>query len=213
MTSNKKEDIVIIGAGGFGREVYSILQETHYNVLGYIDSCKREESHLAPILGPDEYLEKLKEQGLRNLVIAIGNSNLREEIFHKVKSQGFHLPTIIHPTACIAEDTVIKEGSVIYPMAVIMSGCCIGECSLVNSGSTLGHDVKVGHFSNINPGAHIAGHVTLGAHCYVGLAANIIENLNIAQGSTVAAGATVISNVPAKVLVAGVPATIKKELS
>ena len=46
----------------------------------------------------------------------------------------------------------------------------------------------------------------------MGLGANVLERLIIGDGAFVGGGAVVIEDVPARVLVVGVPARIKKSL-
>ncbi len=48
--------------------------------------------------------------------------------------------------------------------------------------------------------------------CWIGAGSRILGGVNVGAGSVVAAGSVVVRDVPASVLVAGVPAIFKKQL-
>jgi sugar O-acyltransferase (sialic acid O-acetyltransferase NeuD family) len=207
-----KETIVIIGAGGFGREVYSIINREYYNIVGFIDNTADQNIKLpAPIIGGDEVISLLKRDNIANSVcIAIGNMKLRSKLFQIAQSAGLEVPTIIHSSAIILSKIKIGDGSIIYPNVVVMDNCFIGNCVLLNSAVTLGHDVTLGNFSNINPGVNLAGRIKIGNYSMVGIGSSIRENIVIGDNVIIGAGSTVVKNVESDQIVFGVSATIKK---
>ena len=212
MTSSVNKKIVILGAGGFGREVATLLKDCGYQVPGFLDQLRKLPDGLPPVLGDDSLLETLLEQGVNNLAIAVAEPEIRKKLFKKVKKMGFSLPAIVHPKAYVAESVSVKEGCIIYPMAVIMNGCRLRESCLINSNVSLGHDTEIGAFSNINPGARLGGNIVVGEQCYIGIGATVIEKLTIGSNSVIAAGACAIKDIPKSVMCAGVPAQIKKDI-
>jgi maltose O-acetyltransferase len=62
-------------------------------------------------------------------------------------------------------------------------------------------------------GAGIAGPISVGDGCWIGAGVYILGGTSIGAGSVVAAGAVVVRDVPPNVLVAGVPAIVKKQLA
>ena len=124
--------------------------------------------------------------------------------------------------------------------AQIIGDVNIGEHSSIWFNSVLRGDVQrivVGHHSNVQDlcmihvtrdthATHIGNYVSLGhgviAHgctiedrCLIGMGSVILDTANIGTESIVAAGAVVPigMKVPPRSLVAGVPATVKKELN
>jgi|TARA_B100001971_G_scaffold149931_1_gene139055 sugar O-acyltransferase (sialic acid O-acetyltransferase NeuD family) len=201
-----KEKIVIIGAGGFGREVYYFLNDMIYNCVGFIDYNKIDEKLPLPIIGFENEIEGLiEEYQFSSCVIAIGDINKRKMISNNVQNFPIRFPSILHSSIqCYTKD--IGNGTIVYPGVVIMNDCKVGKHTLINSGVTLGHDVLIGDYCNINPGAHLAGHISVGNGSLIGIGASIKEEITIGDNSVIGAGSVVINDIPDNATVYGVPA-------
>jgi sugar O-acyltransferase (sialic acid O-acetyltransferase NeuD family) len=198
-----RKKIIIIGGGGFGREVFSIIDNNQYDVVGFLDKTTGLNLPLpSGLIGDDRLIPNLKTRGIADLVVvAIGNLQKRKEIFQTVKKSGLSLPQIIHSSATVLTSIPLGKGTIIYPGVVVMNDCKIGQGVLLNSGVTLGHDVTVGDFSSINPGAHIAGRIRIGKETLIGLGVSIRENVK-------GAGSLVLNDIPDNSVVYGLPAKI-----
>lgn len=203
-----REKIVIVGSGGFGREVFHLIDKSLYDPVGFIDLFPDPYFPLfLPVLGDDTIIpDLLKKNIASSICVAVSNMQRRKELFELALLSGLTLPAIIHPSAVVLTEYPITQGTIIYPNVVVMNGCRIGKCVLLNSGVTLGHDVQIGDFSNINPGAHLAGKVKVGEKVLIGLGASILENLKIGNEAIVGAGSVVLKDVSPKSTVYGVPA-------
>lgn len=202
------ERIVIIGAGGFGKETYHLIDRNRYNPVGFIDPDPSSTSDLPlPVLGDDCLISELKDRGIASCVcVAIGDMKRRNFIFELALQNDLKLPPIVHSTAVVLTEFQIGIGTIIYPNVVIMNNCKIGKGVLLNSGVTVGHDVEIGDFSNINPGAHLAGRIKVGQGVIIGLGSSILENVQIGDKAIIGAGSVVLRNVAAGTVVYGVPA-------
>ena len=201
-----KENIAIIGAGGFGNEVYHIIDKNKYKPIGFIDIKSPAKDLPLEIIGSDGNIKNLKQDyDFDTIFLAIGDINKRAEIAKSVERFSLNYPEIIH-TSVIYNPDKIGKGSIIYPGTIIMNNCRIGEFSLLNSGVTIGHDVNVGNFCNINSGVNLAGRITIGDGSFLGIGATVRENIRIGKNSIVGAGSVVVSDVPDNSLVYGVPA-------
>jgi UDP-perosamine 4-acetyltransferase len=203
-----KKKIAIIGAGGFGREVYAIINKAEYDIVGFIDNkCEQLNDLPIPLIGGDEIIPFLVEKDIAQAVcVAIGNMHLRSKLSDSAKKAGLQLPPIIHSSATILSTKRIGDGAIIYPQVVIMANCQIDNGVLLNSAVTLGHDVKIGAFCNINPGAHLAGRIEIGKYTMVGIGTSVRENLSIGDNVIIGAGSVIIKNVESDQTVFGVPA-------
>lgn len=141
----------------------------------------------------------------------LGFSGIKtKQLIANLKSLNIEINTLIHPTSYIYESTVIGQGSIILPHVVVSSNSIIGEYTRINRGVTIGHNTIIGQYSTIQPGVNIAGYVNIGTNVTIGIGANIIEDVKIGNNSTIAAGAVVLDDVEDNVMVAGIPAKIKK---
>ena len=202
-----KKKIVILGAGGFGREVYHLIDKDLYDVVGFIDNLKTLENLPVSIIGGDVIIESLKSEDIAEyLAIAIGDMKVRHKLYNLCKRVKISLPTIIHSSATILTSHPIGNGTFVYPGVVIMNDCKIGNSVLINSGVTMGHDVEIGDFSNINPGVHLAGRIKIGEECMIGIGACVRENIKIGNRVIIGAGSVVVKDIPDDSLVYGVPA-------
>lgn len=201
-----KVKIAIIGAGGFGREVFNLINANKYQCIGFIDYKKTKKELPVPIIGYENDIEKLvATYSFSNCAIAIGDMDQRKKVYSKIEEYNIQFPVVIHSSVqSFSKD--INVGTIIYPGVVIMNDCKIGKFSLLNSGVTLGHDVVIGNFCNINPGAHLAGRITIGDGSFVGIGASIKENITIGKNVVIGAGSMVLNDVPDGTTVYGVPA-------
>ncbi len=112
------KDIVIIGAGGFAREVAWLIENINkskgqWNLLGFIDDDENlhgEKLNGYDILGDIDYLNKLKNEVY--CVIAIGDGKTRKQIVDRInKNRKF--ATLIHPDVDLSSTNLIGEGCII----------------------------------------------------------------------------------------------------
>jgi acetyltransferase-like isoleucine patch superfamily enzyme len=64
----------------------------------------------------------------------------------------------------------------------------------------------------LSPGVRITGNCVIGNYTVLGTNAVVLPKVRIGQNVMVGAGAVVTKNVPDNVMVAGVPAVVKKKL-
>lgn len=138
----------------------------------------------------------------------------REALADKLGRQfGLRFHTLIHPTAYVSPLAVVGQGVFIGATSVIAPGVVLADHVFINRGVSIGHDTQIGSYSRIQPGVNLGGLTRIGRGVTVGIGATVIERLVIGNGTVVAAGATVIADVAPGVLVAGVPAIVKKIIS
>ena len=197
--------IAIYGQSGHGQVVRQIAEACGYQNILWIDDNPTIKS-----MG-FEYFKQA--HSTVSVALGIGNNMARQRVYEKLKKANIPVATLTHPTAVIASDCSIGEGSIIMPLSVVNTLATIGVGSIINTSAIVEHECHVDVFVHLSPQAALAGGVSVGAFSHVGIGATVIQLLTIGSHSIVAAGSVVIQNIPNHVMVAGVPATIKKELS
>lgn len=141
-------------------------------------------------------------------VIAIGNNRIRKKIQTAISNAKWK--TVIHPTAIIAEDVIIGEGTVIMAGAIIQAGTVIGAHCIINTGACIDHDCIIEDFVHIAPNCSLAGGIKIGEGTFVGIGSSIIQNKIVGSWTTVGAGSVVIQDIPDNCIAVGVPASLIK---
>lgn len=205
--------IVIIGAGGHGREVADILKgQNQTQVIGFIDDNSElhgSEFDGLPVLGDWSWFEDPQRLEIA-VVCAVGLPQLRRRLTKRAESLGLSFAHAISLLAYISPSARLGEGITVFPHGVINAGAVVESHSILNVAATVSHDTRIGRYTTVNPGAHIGGNVTIGEGCYIGIGANVIQGQSIGEWSVVGAGAAVTTDLPANVTAVGVPAKIIK---
>lgn len=204
--------IVIVGAGGFGREVKVLIDQINqekasYEIEGFYDDDENLESKIngLPFLGKLEDLVKRKDKIA--IALGIGIPKIKQQLIARLSNNNFFFPTLIHPNVLIGKDAVkIGRGCVVCANNVITCNVLIEDFVTLNLSCTTGHDTKIKSFSSFMPAVNISGEVNIGQAVYVGTGAKIINQLEIGENTVVGAGAVVSKSLPADCTAVGIPA-------
>ena len=164
----------------------------------------------APLVRGTDVLRRLFARGYRFAVPALGDNAARRALSEAAVNAGFSLVTVTHPAAVVSPSARLDAGVVVLAGAVVGVRAEIRTGAVINTGATVDHDNDVGAFAFVGPGAHLAGNVRLADEVFVGIGASVVQGATIGRGAVVAAQAAVLGDVPARALVAGVPAAVKR---
>lgn len=121
----------------------------------------------------------------------------------RIRVQGVRL--IINENTFVGDDTLIMGSE--NTTVIIGKNCDISSrVNLITGTHHYGNACKAA-------GVGYGEDIIIEDGVWIGFGATILNGVSIGKGSIVAAGAVVIENVPAGVLVAGVPAKIRKQLN
>jgi len=212
------KQIVIYGAGGFGRELALLIErinsiEPKYELLGFVEDGESYPSGTIvngyKVLGTGAWLI---EHNDIYCACAIANVNIRKRIFEKYTLLGIKFETIIAPNVLIHNTNTIGRGCIIANRCSMTVNVTLGDGVFLNGGVVIGHDVTIGDFTTIFPRTDVSGGCHIGSCVLIGGHSFITPGKKIGDGATVAAGSIVFSNVKAGTTVLGNPAKRIKAL-
>lgn len=157
-----KPKLAIIGAGGHGKvcaDIASLMNQ--WEEIIFLDNSKVGKTVLGfdVIDSSDNWTNYIQEY---DFFIAIGDNKTREKVQLHLQSKGAILAKLIHPSAIIARDVEIAEGSLIAAGVVVNPSTQIGKGATLNTACTVDHDNQINDFVHVSPGAHLAGTVSIG---------------------------------------------------
>ncbi len=206
-------DLIIYGAGGFGREVAWLVERINqvsptWNLLGFIDeneSLKNTALNGYRVLGGREVLGNNPDA---YYVVAVGASKIREKIVNGIWDAypDIRFATVIDPSVEMSKQVSIGEGSIICAHTIITVNVSIGNHVIINLDCTVGHDAIIKDFSTVYPSANISGAARIGYAAELGTGMQIIQGKAVGDYSIIGAGATVVNDIPEGCTAVGCPA-------
>lgn len=210
------KNIVIIGAGGVGREVSLIIEQINlfkptWNVLGFIDDDDSKwgmDLDGRKVLGSMELFDTMDENTY--VVVAVANYKVKKSIVERLGGR-FKFATIIHPRVLTHDFMTVGDGTIIYEGAILTIDIRIGSHVIVSPKCGIGHDSIIKDYVSLLWNVNISGGDVVEEGVLMGTGSTLIQGLKIGKGATVGAGAVVVSNISAGCTAVGVPAKVIKQ--
>lgn len=206
-------DLLIIGAGGFGREVAWLIERINclqrtWNLVGFLDDDKSLHGTFLNgirVIGDMSYVANYKEAFF---VCAVGDSTTRERIVKKAKeiSPDVRFATLIDPSVLMSDIVSIDEGSIICAGSILTVNLHIGKHVIINLDCTIGHDALLSDFVTVYPSVNISGSTSIEECSEIGTGTQIIQGKRIGSRSIVGAGSVVVKDIPKDCTAVGCPA-------
>ena len=210
------KNVLISGASGHSKMIIDILHKTKtYNIIGFIDSFKEDGRNISgyDIIGSIDDLKRIKEEhNIYGIIIGVGDNFTRKEMKERIDNLSLVLkfPSVIHPSAVIAEDVTISEGSVIMASVVVNANAKIGKFCILNTATSLGHDSVMDDFSSLASGATTGGNVKIGFCSAICLKASLIQKITIGNHTVIGAASLVLKSIGDLKQAFGVPINTTK---
>lgn len=214
------QPIVIVGAGGHGREVLQLIRDINaaspepaWDCLGFlVDAAYLAQAPAVvgglPVLGDLSWLAA--RPGVQ-VVVAIGAPAARRLMVGRIRAQGGNaFPGLIHPRAWIGANVALGEGTLVCAGAMLTSDIKVGAHVHLNVASTLAHDDVLEDFVTLGPGVHVAGNVVLREGAELGIGCSVIPRCTVGAWSVLGAGAVVTQSIEADCTAVGSPARVVK---
>lgn len=209
---NYKDNIYIIGTGGFAKEIYFLLKEVNlYNIKGFVEyKPKNFELKIGletlPIIDEEEFLDNYEWS---NIVIGVGRPYLLKMLSEKFKN--FNKPNIIHPNFISDNKNIIMGvGNIITAGVIFTTDIKIGSFNVFNLNMTIGHDSIIGDQNVFNPSSNISGNNKIGNCNLFGVGSISLENMIIGNNNIIGASALLTKSIENNGIYMGVPAKLIK---
>ena len=204
------KNLIIIGAGGMGRTVYSnALESVGYGekfiVKGFIDDNLEALAgfpNYPPVIGT---IRDYQPQEDDVFVSSIGGAS-RRPCMEEIIRRGGEFLDLIHQTARLLTNVKLGKGNFIGAYSVIGNDAVIGDYNMIQSYTIIGHDAKVGNYNRIDTHVTCVGGVVIEDDVNIHTSAVISHNVVVEKGSHVGALSFVIKKVKAGTTVMGNPA-------
>lgn len=209
------KNIVIIGAGGVGREVSLIIQQINeleqtWNLLGFIDDNTDNWGKVIngnSVIGGIDSLEFLSNDTY--IVIAIANYEVKKNIVNKINNK-FKFATIVHPKVWIHDYMTVGEGTIIYEGAILTANIEIGNHVIISPKCGVGHDSIIKDYVSLLWNVNVSGNDLIEEGVMMGSGSTVIQGKKIGKGSIIGAGAVVVNDIESFSTAVGVPAKVIK---
>ncbi|GAA1788552.1 NeuD/PglB/VioB family sugar acetyltransferase [Nostocoides veronense] len=206
------EDLVIVGAGGFGRETLDLVMalnqaQEKWSVLGVVDDSPSPAN-----------LERLARRGVPHLggiadipravavAVAVGRPRARRAIVDELAGGGHRYPALIHPSAVVGTRFQHGEGLIVLGGVSIGTNVEIGAHVHLNAHAVVGHDTRLLNHVSVNPNATVSGECVVGPLTLLGASSTVLQQITVGEDVTIGAGAVVTRDVTSGVTAKGVPA-------
>ena len=204
------KNLIIIGAGGMGRTMYSNALECvgygeNYVIKGFIDDnlqALEGFSNYPPII---DTIRDYVPQEDDVFVSSIGGVS-RRPCMEEIISRGGEFIELIHKTARIYMNAKLGKGNFIGAYSVIGNDAEVGDYNMIQSYTVIGHDAKIGNWNRIDTHVTCVGGIVIEDEVNIHTSAVISHNVRIETGAHVGALSFVIRKVKAGTTVMGNPA-------
>ena len=209
------KQLIIIGAGAFGREMYWHIQNsigfgTEFDVKGCIGddfkpNIEKELGLQKPLLSSvDEY--EIQEDDV--FICAIGSVGGRESTVRRIEEKGGKFLSVVHKTSLIHGTVKIGQGVFIGPYVLLSDNVVIHDHVMLNTHSSVGHDAVLGRYTCVMSYVDITGYCHIGEKVFLSSGCRMTPSTKIGDEAYVGIGSVVLRRVKAGAKVFGNPARV-----
>ena len=204
--------ILIVGAGGFGRELLQWIKDLNaekptWEIGGFLDDNLQALDGVEidyPVVGT---ISDWQPKDDEVFALAMGKPQLKRMVVEKLKSRGAHFAAVIHPTALVSPFAHYGEGLVMFPYSKLSCNSTVGDFVSILT-TPIGHDNEIGDYTMISGGCNIVRNVKIGKDVFVAAGVCIAQDVVVKDGAYIGLGSVVLKDVKAGTKVFGNPARI-----
>lgn len=204
------KNLIIIGAGGMGRTIYSNALECvgygeTFVVKGFIDDNLQALENFPNYPSVIDTIKDYVPQMGDVFVSSIGGE-ARRPCMEEIIRRGGEFMELIHKTARIYTNAKLGKGNFIGAYTVIGNDAEIGDYNMIQSYTVIGHDARIGSWNRIDTHVTCVGGIVIEDEVNIHTSAVINHKVRVETGAHVGALSFVIRKVKAGSTVMGNPA-------
>lgn len=205
------KNLLIIGARGWGREVFNMLPEcigygTDFQVKGYLDDL---ETALDGMPGYPRIIGSVEDYAIEPddvFICALGDPSWRKHYAEIILGKGGKFINLIHQSASIQRNTELGVGCIVGYSTRISCDIKIGSFVTFQPYVVIGHDTRIGDYCHLGCGSFMGGFSSLGDMSTLQTHAVVLPHIKVGDNCMVGAGSVVIKKVRSGDTVFGNPA-------
>jgi sugar O-acyltransferase (sialic acid O-acetyltransferase NeuD family) len=205
--------LVIIGARGWGREMYAAARNTvayhnrEFDIKGFLDdkadALDGLKGDFPPILGPVETYQIASDDVF---FCAMGDPEWRKHYVEIISNRGGEFITVINPTARINPTAMIGDGSYVGAYSIISDNVTIGRHTILQCFNDIGHDVVIGDYVSVESYVFLGGGAKVGDKSTMHTKSSVIPHKRVGDNCVVGINSVVMKNISDGKTVFGIPA-------
>jgi sugar O-acyltransferase (sialic acid O-acetyltransferase NeuD family) len=204
------KNLIIIGAGGMGRTLYSnALESVGYGkkfvVKGFIDDNLQaldDYPNYPSVIGT---IKDYQPQPDDVFISSIGGA-VRRPCMEEIIRRGGEFMELIHQTARILTNAKLGKGNFVGAYTVIGNDAVVGDYNMIQAYTVIGHDARIGSWNRIDTHVTCVGGTVVEDEVNIHTSAVISHKVVVESGAHVGALSFVIRRVKAGTTVMGNPA-------
>lgn len=210
----RMKDIVIYGAGGYGREIACLLKRINsvnptWNLVGFIDDglASGEKNEYGVVLGGKEYLNASAKP--LSVAMAIGKPQTVKTIIESITNPLIDYPNIIAPDVIFMDkdNVTLGRGNIFCTGCLVSCNTHIGDFNTFNDFVSIGHDTTIGNYNAFMTATRVSGIVSIGDCNFFGVNSCMVQGVKVGNNTTVAAGSALLRRTRDGFTYIGVPAS------
>lgn len=210
------DDIVIVGAGGFAREVRALLDsflpESRFRFRGFLGQdagvSATEDVRDQILAAPEDYHPQPQDR----FILAIGNMDARQRVVDALLAKRAKFLTLVHPLAMVCASAKLGNGTLVYPYACVSNNATLADFVKLNYYASAGHDTVLGRCCLLAPYATVNGFGVLEDYVYLSTRATVAPQVRVGTHSIISANGAAMNEVPPQSLVFGVPGRVTRRM-
>lgn len=206
------KNLYIIGARGFGREIFELFQECqnsfqdNIKCVGFLDD---KSDALAKYSGYPPVISSVEDfipQKNDVFICALGDVLYKRKYTELILNKGGKFINLVHPKSYVSKKSKLGFGCIICAYTRISCDVIIGNFNTFQPFCVIGHDVRIGNNNHFNTYSFMGGFAQVQNDVTLHTGAIVHPHKTIGSNSIVGAGAVVLRHVKENSTVYGNPA-------